>query len=142
MKNILLIFFVIISFFSFSSSYALTQEQNPKANLLTFENTLLPRVNCAWLPWCISDWLNTSWDSTSKDIGISFVKRIIWEFIQIVSVFAVFALIFSWVMYLLSSWEEEKANKAKKWIIWSLVWVFLSISAWWIINFLNNIKIN
>jgi hypothetical protein len=44
-------------------------------------------------------------------------------------------------MYLLSSWEEEKANKAKKWIIYSLIGVFISVSAWWIINLLNNIKI-
>jgi hypothetical protein len=45
------------------------------------------------------------------------------------------------VMYLISAWEDEKANKAKKWIIYSLVWVFVSSSAWWIINLINNLRI-
>jgi hypothetical protein len=42
-------------------------------------------------------------------------------------------------MYLLSWGEEDKTKKAKSWIIWSLVWVLTSISAWWIINMLNNL---
>jgi len=101
-----------------------------------------PDVNCAWLPWCKSDViLNTSWDSNDGILAVNVLSNFIWEFIQIVAVFAVFALIFSWVFYLISTWDEEKANKAKKWIIWSLVGVFLSISAWWIINFINNINI-
>lgn len=102
-----------------------------------------PKINCIWLPWCVDSNIMTPWTpDISNNIWAKFMANIIWEFIQIVAVFAVFALIFSWIMYLLSAWEEEKATKAKKWIIWSLVWVFVSISAWWIINFLNNIRIN
>lgn len=92
-------------------------------------------ITCEWLPGCPDDSLidGKSW--------LKFIAKVISEFMQIVAVIAVFALIFSWVMYLLSSWEEEKANKAKKWIIYSLIGVFISVSAWWIINLLNNIKI-
>jgi len=43
-------------------------------------------------------------------------------------------------MYLISGGEEEKVKKAKTWIIWSLVGVFLSISAWGIIGILNEIS--
>jgi hypothetical protein len=60
---------------------------------------------------------------------------------QIVAVVALFALIFSWVMYLISSWDEEKIKKAQKWIIYSLIWVFISVSAWWIINLINDFRI-
>ena len=59
---------------------------------------------------------------------------------QIVAVLSVFALVISWIMYMISAWDEEKANRAKRWIVWSLVWVFLSGSAWWIIILLNNIN--
>jgi hypothetical protein len=45
------------------------------------------------------------------------------------------------VMYILSGWEEEKVKKAKWWIIWSLVGVFMSVSAWWIISFITQITI-
>jgi hypothetical protein len=48
----------------------------------------------------------------------------------------------AWIMYLVSGWEDEKVKKAKKWIIWSLIWVLISTSAWAIINLVNSFKIN
>lgn len=91
-------------------------------------------INCKWLPWC--------WSSTSNQAIFTFTSKLISELIKYVAVFAVLALIISWIKYILSSWEEEKAKKAKTWIIWSLVWVFISISAWSIINIINNFSIN
>jgi hypothetical protein len=44
-------------------------------------------------------------------------------------------------MYLLSGWDDEKTKKAKYWIIYSLLWVIISVSAWGIINLINNLKI-
>lgn len=126
MKKIFLLTFSVLLLSSFFTTYSAA-----------------PEINCIWLPGCVdTNMQNPSAPNISDNIGVRFMTNIIWEFIQIVAVVAVFALIFSWILYLLSSWEEEKANKAKKWIIWSLVWVFLSISSWGIINFLNNIKIN
>lgn len=90
--------------------------------------TWWPEIHCNWLPWC-KNW-------TVK----SFLVETIELFVQIVVVLAVFALIFSWIMYMISAWDEEKINKAKRWILWSLIWVFLSSTAWSIIFFLNNIK--
>ncbi|MDD3145570.1 MAG: pilin [Candidatus Gracilibacteria bacterium] len=102
-----------------------------------------PEINCIGLPGCVDgNIMNPGAPDIGNNIGAKFMANIIGEFIQIVAVFAVFALIFSGIMYLLSAGEEEKATKAKKWIIWSLVGVFVSISAWGIINFLNNIRIN
>ena len=105
-----------------------------------------PDVNCIWLPWCNqssitspNDWIVST--DVDKEVWMNLILKFTSIFIQFVSVFAVFSLIFSWVLYMISSWDEEKTNKAKKWIIWSLVWVFLSISAYGIINLLNNITI-
>lgn len=95
-----------------------------------------PSINCEWLPWC------TNWDvNFSNNIWAKLIDSVVSELIQIVAVFAVFALIASWIMYILSWGDEEKSKKSKKWIIWSLVWVFLSISAWWIITYLNSLTI-
>lgn len=123
-KRIIVLLFILFASFLFNTTYSAA-----------------PSVNCIWLPWCAEDEINIAWSNINNNVWANFMANIIGEFIQIVAVFAVFALIFSGIMYLLSAWEEEKANKAKKWIIWSLVWVFVSISAWWIINFLNNISI-
>jgi hypothetical protein len=72
---------------------------------------------------------------------LKWVSAVIWELIKYVAVVAVLSVMISGVLYLVSGWEEEKVKKAKTWIIWSLVWVFLSVSAWWMINLLNTLTI-
>ena len=101
-----------------------------------------PEVVCNWLPWCESD---STWDavtSLSWNNFFLFLWSVISEWIKYVAVLAVLALMVSWFMYLTSGWEDDKVAKAKKAIIWSLVWVLLSTSAWAIINIVNNFKIN
>ena len=109
----------------------------------TYAVTPAPVINCIWLPWCNdSDIKNPTADKVEDNIWTEVISSIIWELIQFVAVIAVIALISSGFMYLISWWEEEKTKNAKSWIIWSLVWVLLSISAWWIINMLNKITIS
>lgn len=101
-----------------------------------------PEVNCVWLPGCPgSDRTSPTTPDISSNIWMELVSNIIWQLMQFVAVIAVIALIISGIMYLVSWWAEEKVKKAKTWIMWSLIWVLLSISAWGIINMLNNIKI-
>lgn len=109
-------------------------------SLISFTPVLAakPEINCGWLPGCNDKWSGTSGHS---DGPVEFVVHIIGELIQYVAVLAVIVLMISGIMYLVSGWEEEKVKKAKTWIIWSLVWVLLSISAWTIINLINNITI-
>ena len=91
-----------------------------------------PEVNCWWLPFCEKTWEEIVW---------WYIWSFIAEFIKYVAVISVLSIMISWVMYLVSWWEEEKVKKAKTWIIWSLVWAFLSISAWAIINVVNKFTI-
>lgn len=101
-----------------------------------------PEVNCVWLPGCSgSDRSSPSTPDISSNVWMELISSIIWQLIQFVAVIAVIALIISGIMYLVSWWAEEKVKKAKTWITWSLIWVLLSVSAWGIINMLNNIKI-
>lgn len=93
-----------------------------------------PWVVCDGLPGCDS---NITWKSFFE-----FIWNLISYWIRYVAVVAVISLVLSWFMYLLSWWEDEKVKKAKKWITWSLVWVLLSVSAWSIINLVNQFNIN
>jgi len=127
-KKLTLLLIIFFSVFSFS--------------VVSAAWTKSPAVNCYWLPGCydkIKD--KPSTPSVENNLWIEKISNLIWNLIQYVAVFAVIALILSGLMYLISWWEEEKVKKAKSWIIWSLVWVILSVSAWWIINVLNNIVI-
>ena len=94
-----------------------------------------PEVHCDGLPWCTSDW---SWN---WDVVIKAASNITATIIKFVAVCAVIALMISWIMYMISSWEDEKTKKAKSWIIWSLVAVVLSTSAYYIVEVINNTKI-
>ena len=99
-------------------------------------------VNCVWLPGCVDKELHDpSPADISNNLWLEIITSLIWEAIQFVALIAVIALIISGIMYLVSWWDDEKANKAKRWITWSLVWVIISISAWWIINMLNKFTI-
>lgn len=93
-----------------------------------------PTINCEWLPWCSSE--------SNTKASIDLIWNIVSELIKYVAVVAVVALMWAWIMYILSAWEEEKTKKAKKWIIWSLVWVFISISWYFLINAINNANIS
>lgn len=101
-------------------------------SLTEFVYSAGPSFMGAGLPWA------TGWNARTP---LEFLISVVSEAMLFVAVAWVFALIFSWVMYLISAWEDEKATKARKWIIYSLVWVFVSSSAWWIINLINNLRI-
>ena len=94
-----------------------------------------PEVHCDGLPWCRTggDW---NWD-----VVIKAASNITSTIIKFVAVCAVIALMISWIMYMISSGEDEKTKKAKNWIIWSLVAVVLSTSAYYIIEVINNTTI-
>lgn len=102
-----------------------------------------PGVNCIWLPGCKNTTITTpdSASNLTENVALTWIWNIIWLLIQYVAVIAVISLMIAWLFYIFSGWDEEKAKKAKMWIIWSLAWVVISVSAWWIINIINNFKI-
>lgn len=91
-----------------------------------------PNIECEWLPWCGAD---------GSD-ALTFIWKLVSELIKYVAVVAVIALIAAGFMYIFSAGEDEKTKKARKWIIWSLIAVFISISWYFMINLINEANIN
>ena len=60
-----------------------------------------PTIKAWWLP-------GNSGEGNMEKILVNFTDFFIW----IIAVIAVLALIISWIMYMLSGWEPEKAKKA------------------------------
>lgn len=94
----------------------------------------IPPIECGNLPGC-------SGDGASKDETFGIIGKTIETGIQYVAVIAVIAVMIGWVMYLISSWEEEKTKKAKNVIIWALVGVFISVAAYSLVSIINNFRI-
>lgn len=153
MKKIIIAFILAISVLSASSALAWNA----------------PRINCAWLPGCQSEekmlpppengdnpdggenekddekiW--ELWESIEiKDDNnpiIKTVAKITSTFLGYVSVIAVVCLMLSWAYYLFSGGEEEKTTKAKKWIIYSLVWIIVSLLAYRIVGIIDNTTVD
>lgn len=102
-----------------------------------------PRINCYGLPGCPDS--NKAVPSAPNVSDNSFTQAIVdtISFVMpYVAVVAIIAIMISWVMYLLSAGDEDKVNRAKKWIIWSLLWVLLSLSSWYIISTLGQLNFN
>jgi len=78
----------------------------------------------------------------TNDIVANLWGQLISTLILYISVFAIFSLILSWFILMISWWEEEKVKKAKNWTIWSLIWVILSISSYIIVEFISKLTIN
>jgi len=112
-------------------------------SLFGFTSTLIntfasgaPKIYCAeWMPWCKKD---LKVDSTN---ALNIWDNLISTAIQYVAVFAVLALAYGWVQYLLAAGEEEKAKKAKTTITWSLIGVLVSTGAWMIVNIVTSLKL-
>lgn len=111
--------------------------------LVSAEDTKVPTVNCIWLPGCPSESIDTPAEyNAENNVGFQWLANLIAIWIQYVAVVAVISLMLSWILYLVSGWEEEKVKKARLWITYSLIGVFISISAWGIINVLNSLVIS
>ena len=96
----------------------------------------IPRPNDVWLPWW--GW-TVSLDN--DNIVLNTIGNLIATTIGYIAVIAVLAVMYGGILYLLSSWEEEKTKKAKNVIIWALAWVFISVTAWTMITILNNFRL-
>lgn len=79
--------------------------------------------------------------SSGSEVISKTIPSLIATLIKYIAVIAVISTMISGLMYLTSAWKEETTKKAKNWIIWSLVWVLLSVSAWFIINLINTVSI-
>ena len=103
-----------------------------------------PKLVCSWLPWCNSseaNWTSTQWFTTDKWF-LGYIWNITAELIKYVAVISVFALIYAWINYILSMWADDKAKKAQKAIVRSLIWVVVANWAWLLVNLANSFKIN
>ncbi len=78
-----------------------------------------------------------SWDK----VITKYIPSLIATMIKYIAVIAVISTMISGLMYLTSAWKEDTTKKAKSWIIYSLAWVLLSVSAWYIINLINTVSI-
>ncbi len=113
------------------------------ATLISIQYSSAQEAPWIWgdgLPWDVNSelWVSGNYDNAPFE---EFANVFASELIKFVAVVAVIALMISWFILIISWWEEEKFKKAKSWFIWSLAWVLVSLSAWFLISFLNNLSI-
>lgn len=117
MKKILIIFFIFFSFF-FSSSY-------------TWANCTYREGDSVWsfLEKCAPDWVVTQKDMTIEKWAKDLVNKWIGNIATILWVLAVWSLIYAAILFQFANGEDEKINKAKGVVKWTMIGFLLLISA-------------
>lgn len=103
-----------------------------------WEKSTPPAVNCIGLPWCESKNIEDPSIDRRWDIIVNnTIQNIVSQMILYVWIISMVVFMINWVKYVESLWDEEKVWKYKKAIIYSIVWVIMSMSSYTIINLLN-----
>lgn len=76
-----------------------------------------------------------------KEKPHSFISKTIAEWIKYVWLLAIIAIVYWWIMYITSIWDDNKIKKAKQIIEYSIIWILASMFAFAIIEIVNNIKL-
>lgn len=71
-----------------------------------------------------------------------FLTKWIAEWIKYAGLLAVISLTIGWIMYMLSMWVDAKTKKAKDIIMYSIIWVLISILAYSLVDIINSINLN
>lgn len=77
--------------------------------------------------------------ANEKDFHInfsSFINKYLWFILGPISFWVV---IYAWILLMKSNWEEAEMKKWNKILTWWIVWIFVSLWAYTIINLLINI---
>jgi len=48
-------------------------------------------------------------------------------------------VLFAWTLLLKSEWEEQELKKANKMLVWWLIWIFVSLLSYSIVNLIINL---
>ena len=106
--------------------------------VITFANTsTLDFKNEFWLPGFYE------WDGIiKKENAVNFLFVIIREVTKYVAILAIIATMIGWLMFLFSAWSDEKVKKAKNVIIYSIIWVLVSIASYTLVDIINNLTLN
>ncbi len=96
-----------------------------------------------WLPtfWTKKEVINWLIQFDRKNSHWFLVKAIS-EGIKYVWLLAVLSLTIWWIMYMTSYWTDDKTKKAKNVILYSIIWVVISIGAFALVEIVNNINLN
>lgn len=137
MKKLVLIFVLILSLFSFEISFSATWTNDNSSCSYDPEKEDLSITE--QLDFCL-DWspMVDSWmwslDVSEDTLFWNQIKTWVNNISVYLLVFAVWAIVFWGLMMTLSTWDDEKINKAKNIIKWGVLWFLALILASAIIN--------
>ena len=130
MRKIIFLFIVFFTlFFNFDSSYSScnpteAQLSDPNFKVWTALNDCLSDSTLVWGDAEIWGWFDETIQNWTKNISL-----FLW-------IFAVLGIVYGSFMLTTSAWEDEKINKAKDTIKWSIIGFIWLITASFLINLL------
>lgn len=113
---------LFFSFFSFLNSANSSCQYNENWSIKWNLDNCLSDSTLVWWDAKVWGWFDETIKKWVKNISI-----FLW-------IWAVFGIVYGSFMMTISSWEDEKVNKAKDTIKWSIIWFIWLITASFLIN--------
>lgn len=111
-----------------STSWWCTYNIDGDVNLWSFLTACKPKKVAWWSgEFSVSGWFKTTINNWIKNISL-----LLW-------IVAVWALVYAWMLFQFSAWEDDKIKKAKDIFKWTTIWFLLLISASWMIYVVINL---
>lgn len=134
MKKIVIILLSIFAIFSFTS--------NVNASIFSNWNTEIPY--CSWDDCWFWKWVSeiekADIDWVVKNTTASaYIQRILVYLLGFLRLAAIILVIYAGFNMLTAAWDEDKFNKSKTMLIYSMIWLVIIFAAWPITNFIIDI---
>lgn len=136
MKRFLLLFILLISNLLTITVFSWWNQLYATNCSYDVDSSLSPDV---WnqLDSCLQWSSLVDWNDVSIDWGWWFgqkIRNVVYNISLYLWVFAVWSIVYGWLMWTISAWEEEKITKGKNIIKWGIIWFIWLISVSTVIN--------
>lgn len=149
MKKIFTYFiFILLGFFIytnniFANTNTITISNQTNTSSKIFWDDLKP-LYCPNPSDCSLDkWINeASWKISgieTKWTAAEYVQKVIKYILWFIFFISVIIIIFAWAMILTSAWNDDRVEKAKKTIIYCIIWIMVIALAYPITDFVVNL---
>lgn len=84
-------------------------------------------IKNSWIDWLYTEWTASEW-----------IQRILIYILSFLRLIMILVIIYAWFNMLTAWWDEDKFNKSKTILQYSIIWLVIVFLAWPITNFIIN----
>lgn len=85
--------------------------------------------------------ISISWDSSASSILNKIFDKIIDYVFSLIALIIIGVLIYTWYLFITSSWDEAQFKKAWKTFIYAVIWIIIILLSWSVVKLVTTLWI-